>query len=110
MTTRHPPRKPAPSTPARTQATVPPAASDSGSAPPAERLAYSVDEAAQITGLSRDLLYDQMRHGNLNYLKVGRRRLITRQHLEQFLGITPARHPSSAGVMAGDHKAAEGAP
>jgi len=30
---------------------------------PNERLAYSVDEAAAITGLSRDLLYDQMRAG-----------------------------------------------
>ena len=53
--------------------------------PPEERLAYSVDEAAQITGLSRDLLYDQMRTGRLAYLKVGRRRIITRQHLEAFL-------------------------
>ena len=32
---------------------------------PAERLAYSIDEAARLTGLSRDLLYDQMRRGNL---------------------------------------------
>ena len=51
------------------------------------RLAYSVDEAARLTGLSRDLLYDEMRRGNLVYVKVGRRRLITRQHLNQFLGI-----------------------
>ena len=51
------------------------------------RLAYSVDEAARLTGLSRDLLYDEMRRGNLAYVKVGRRRLITRQHLNQFLGI-----------------------
>ena len=53
----------------------------------AGRLAYSVGEAAQLTGLSRDLLYDQMRRGNLRYVKIGRRRLITRQHLEQFLGV-----------------------
>jgi excisionase family DNA binding protein len=52
---------------------------------PPERLAYSVDEVAQITGLSRDLLYDQMRTGRLDYTKVGRRRIITRQHLEAFL-------------------------
>jgi excisionase family DNA binding protein len=51
------------------------------------RLAYSVDEAARLTGLSRDLLYDEMRRGNLAYVKVGRRRLITLQHLQQFLGI-----------------------
>ena len=55
--------------------------------PPSERLAYSVDEAARLTGLSRDLLYDEMRRGNLPYVKVGRRRLITRQHLQQFLGV-----------------------
>ena len=55
--------------------------------PPAERLAYSVDEAARLAGLSRDLLYDEMRRGNLPYVKVGRRRLITRQHLQHFLGV-----------------------
>jgi excisionase family DNA binding protein len=53
------------------------------------RLAYSVDEVAHLTGLSRDLLYDQMRQGNLHYVKIGRRRLITRQHLEAFLGAMP---------------------
>ena len=52
---------------------------------PLERVAYSVDEAAAITGLSRDLLYDQMRTGKLAYLKIGRRRIITRQHLDAFL-------------------------
>ncbi len=63
------------------------AASQAGTDPAAGRLAYSVEEAARLTGLSRDLLYDQMRRGNLSYIKVGRRRLITRQHLNQFLGI-----------------------
>lgn len=73
-----------------------PAAGASASAPEpgplapalgAERLAYSVDEAARLTGLSRDLLYDEMRRGNLSYVKVGRRRVITRQNLQQFLGM-----------------------
>jgi len=62
-------------------------ASQEGPDPAAGRLAYSVDEVAHLTGLSRDLLYDQMRRGNLHYIKIGRRRLITRQHLEQFLGV-----------------------
>jgi excisionase family DNA binding protein len=53
-----------------------------------ERMAHSVDEAAAITGLSRDLLYDQMRAGKLAYLKVGRCRIITRQHLDAFLAGT----------------------
>ena len=61
--------------------------SEPGPVNAADRLAYSVEEAARLTGLSRDLLYDEMRRGNLSYTKVGRRRLITRQHLQQFLGI-----------------------
>ncbi|WP_300613448.1 helix-turn-helix domain-containing protein [Trebonia sp.] len=78
----------------RSTAAAPGTAEPAGTAEPeagqeATRLAYSVDEAARLTGLSRDLLYDQMRRGNLAYIKVGRRRLITRRHLEQFLDIGP---------------------
>jgi excisionase family DNA binding protein len=92
MSARHPRENPRPGT--APSAAAPPGAEEAEPGPPAERLAYSVDEAARLTGLSRDLLYDQMRQGNLDYLKVGRRRLITRQHLEQFLAITPSPgHP-----------------
>ena len=51
------------------------------------RLAYSADEAARLTGPSRDLLYGQMRLGDLAYVEAGRRRPITLQHLQQLLGI-----------------------
>jgi excisionase family DNA binding protein len=78
--------------------------------PPAERLAYSVDEAARLTGLSRDLLYDQMRRGHLAYLKVGRRRLITRQHLDLFLGITTSAQSPSTHTKAADLQSAGDAP
>ena len=44
---------------------------------PVDRLAYSVDEAAAITGLSRDLLYDQIRTGRRADSNVGGRRIIT---------------------------------
>ena len=94
MTTRHQDQKREPATaPRRTSGPVPPggdttaAASPAGQDPHPGRLAYSVDEAARLTGLSRDLLYDEMRRGNLTYVKIGRRSLITRQHLNQFLGI-----------------------
>lgn len=50
-----------------------------------EKLAYSIEEVAESTGLSRSLLYDEMSVGRLGYLKVGRRRIITRQQLEEFL-------------------------
>ena len=94
MTTRPRRQKPEPAdVPRRTSGPVPPgddttaAASQARQDPPNGRLAYSVDEAARLTGLSRDLLYDEMRRGNLTYIKVGRRRVITLQHLQQFLGI-----------------------
>lgn len=90
MTTRTPPeRSLAGAASPAAQSTVPRAADAPESASFAERLAYSVDETARLTGLSRDLLYDEMRRGNLRYRKVGRRRLITRQHLEEFLGFPP---------------------
>ena len=107
MSTRRPPRNLATArTPVTAKATPSPEATAADSAPTAERLAYSVDEAARLTGLSRDLLYDEMRRGHLHYLKVGRRRLITRQHLEQFLGHTPTRQPPAPGSTASDRKAA----
>jgi excisionase family DNA binding protein len=94
MTTRHPRRNPArEGTPSAPEV---PATTEQKELQPAgltERLAFSVDEAARLTGLSRDLLYDQMRFGNLDFIKVGRRRLITREHLEQFLGIAPNTGP-----------------
>ena len=89
-------RSPAATAPPAEQGEPPPEASAPGSLP-AERLAYSVDEAAQLTGLSRDLLYDEMRRGHLRYRKVGRRRLITRQHLEEFLGLPESPRSLSSG-------------
>ena len=50
------------------------------------RLACSVREAVRLTGLSRDLLGDQMRHGNLACVKASRQRLLTCQHLPLFPG------------------------
>ena len=61
------------------------------SGPAADRLAYSVDEVARLTGLSRDLLYDEMRRGNLSYVKIGRRRVIAHEHLQLFLGLAPKK-------------------
>lgn len=53
--------------------------------PPAERLAYSPDEAAELLGISRELIHDLLRTGQLGSVKAGRRRLIGKHHLEQFL-------------------------
>lgn len=95
MSSRHPARMPEPAD-TTAAALVPSQGGSPETSTAAERLAYSVDEAAALTGLSRDLLYDEMRRGHLGYLKVGRRRLITRQHLEEFLGITTWSQPDPA--------------
>jgi excisionase family DNA binding protein len=50
-----------------------------------ERLAYSPDEAADLLGISRELVHDLLRTGQLGSVKAGRRRLIGKHHLEQFL-------------------------
>jgi excisionase family DNA binding protein len=51
----------------------------------AERLAYSPDEAAELLGISTELIHDLLRIGQLGSVKAGRRRLIGKHHLEQFL-------------------------
>ena len=50
-----------------------------------ERLAYSILEVAELTGLSRSLVYDLMNQGALGYIKAGRRRIITARQLEAYL-------------------------
>ena len=52
---------------------------------PEGRVAYSVDETAAMLGCSRDLIYDLLRTKRLNSIKVGRRRLIAKDQLEDFL-------------------------
>ena len=54
-----------------------------------ERLAYSPDEAAELLGISRELLHDLLRTGQLRSVKAGRRRLIAKHHLEAFLAGEP---------------------
>jgi excisionase family DNA binding protein len=51
----------------------------------AERLADSPDEAAELLGISRELVHDLLRTGQLRSVKAGRRRLIAKHNLEAFL-------------------------
>ncbi len=55
----------------------------------AERLAYSPDETAELLGISRELVHDLLRTGQLGSVKAGRRRLIAKHHLEAFLAGEP---------------------
>jgi excisionase family DNA binding protein len=65
-------------------------ADDGGAVRPArsarlERLAYTVDEAAAVVGVGRDLLYAEIRTGKLRSEKAGARRVIARHHLLEWL-------------------------
>jgi excisionase family DNA binding protein len=59
----------------------------------AERLAYSPDEAAELLGISRELVHDLLRTGQLRSVKAGRRRLIAKHHLEAFLAADEQASP-----------------
>ena len=93
---RHRDRQPGPAAYLRRASGPPPdddiaagAASRAGRDAHGGRLACSADEVARLTGPSRDLLYGQMRRGDLAYVKAGRRCLITRRHLQQFSASLP---------------------
>ncbi len=53
--------------------------------PPADRLTYSVEEAAELLGISRNSAYEAVRKGELPTVRLGRRILIPRSRLETLL-------------------------
>lgn len=61
------------------------ASSASRSTPPAVRLALSIREAAEVTGLGYTTLRKVVREGQLPTVRVGRRRLVRFEDLESWL-------------------------
>ena len=59
--------------------------SDAAPGPRNDRLALSVEEAAVLLGISRDLAYDLVRRGELPSVKLGRRTVVPRRALETTL-------------------------
>jgi excisionase family DNA binding protein len=57
-----------------------------------EKLAYRIPEAVEASGLGRTTLYQAIATGELEAIKVGTRRLITRDALVAFLD----RHRATA--------------
>jgi excisionase family DNA binding protein len=53
------------------------------------RKAWSIAEAAALSGLSRDFFYGEIRSGRLVARKAGRRTLIIQEDLEKFLAGLP---------------------
>ncbi|MBL26619.1 MAG: hypothetical protein CMM50_03580 [Rhodospirillaceae bacterium] len=50
-----------------------------------DRIAYSVVEAAELVGLSRSSLYEQIAAGQLRVVKVGRRTVVPADELRAWL-------------------------
>src|SRR6266496_6168728 len=69
------------------------------------RLAFSPDEVAAALGISRELVDDLVRTGQLRSVKAGRRRLISRKHLDEFLagGTVCAECQRSGSAADGGH-------
>jgi len=51
-----------------------------------DRLTYTVEEAATVLGISRSLAYEAVARGEVPHLRVGRRVLIPRGWLEEWIG------------------------
>ena len=54
------------------------------------RLTFTVEETAQLLGLSRGLAYEAVRNGEIPSIRIGRRILIPRVALERILNATTA--------------------
>jgi excisionase family DNA binding protein len=63
-----------------------------------ERMTLSIEEAAAILGISRALAYELVRRGDLPQLRLGRRIVVPRKALMEFIdaGAPSAPAPSSA--------------
>lgn len=52
---------------------------------PLQKLAYSVDEAAQVLGVSRSTVYTLIHRADFPALKIGNRQLISREGLAEWV-------------------------
>lgn len=50
-----------------------------------ERLTLTVEEAAKLLGIGRQLAYDQVKTGDIPVIKIGRRLVVPRRALEKLL-------------------------
>jgi excisionase family DNA binding protein len=55
------------------------------------RLAYSIAEAAEITGVGRSFIYEEIKAGRLVVKKAGRRSLVFDADLKAWLASLPAK-------------------
>ncbi len=60
----------------------------------------TVDQTAQVLGISRGLAFTAVRAGDIPSIRIGRRILVPRDRLRQMLGVDPAE-PVAANQVEG---------
>lgn len=65
-----------------------------------EKVGYSIEEAAQSLGVGRTTVYDLMSSGELESVKVGRRRIIPVDAIGAFLAARRAAAAETAAAVA----------
>lgn len=62
-------------------------------APVEDRLVFTVEEAAQLLGISRSFAYEAVQRGEIPSMRIGRRVLVPKAALERFLAASDAAVP-----------------
>lgn len=63
--------------------------------PKPERLTYSVEEAAEVLGISRAFAYECVNRGEIPHLRIGRRILIHKSALHKFVEGATTSEPTA---------------
>ena len=61
-----------------------------------QRLTLSVEEAAKVLGIGRNLCYDRVKTGEIPVIKIGRRLLVPRAALAKLLAEPKPLNPAPA--------------
>ncbi|MFB6947627.1 helix-turn-helix domain-containing protein [Streptomyces sp. NPDC056930] len=54
---------------------------------PADRLLYRPEEAAELLSIGRSTLYEEIRLGRLQTVRIGRRRLIPTEYIDGYIDL-----------------------
>ncbi|MFB7915236.1 helix-turn-helix domain-containing protein [Streptomyces sp. NPDC056061] len=61
---------------------------------PVDRLLYRPEEAAVVLRIGRSMVYEEIRLGRLRTVRIGRRRLVPPDYIEEYIGLL--KHESTA--------------
>ena len=65
-----------------------------------DKLTLSIEEAAKVLGIGRNLCYERVKTGEIPVIKIGRRLLVPKKALEKLLEEPPTPYPHSGRQIA----------